>query len=249
MDRTLLPAAIAFALLAAAPAGAQPASSPARPIAALDLMAQARTPALEWRWRAPPEAALEPALFEQLVRDRDAARAEAAAAGERDRRELGLNRPHALQQLWTAPFADDRLIVLVAETYAYTGGAHGNTGHAVRLWDRKAGREIKLADMFTSWERAAGPVQDAACAALRAEKAQRFGTEPLPAGWTCPPLKDAVLVPAGRLAPGTFLRAIYSPYVAGSYAEGTYDIRFEWPDGARALARPEWRDTLFGAQE
>jgi hypothetical protein len=235
------------ALLAAFSPLAHAAAPP--PILATDLMAGARTPALDWRWRAPPEAALEPALFARLVRSRDAARAEAQAAGERDRRELGLDRPHALGQVWTAPFADDRLIVLLAETYAYTGGAHGNTGHAVLLWDRRGGRELPLADMFTSWERASASVQDAACAALRAQKAQRFAPDPLPADWTCPPLRDAVLVPVGRQAPGTFLRAIYSPYVAGSYAEGTYDVRFEWPDATRALARPEWRDTLFGAQQ
>jgi hypothetical protein len=238
---------LSCALLAALSPLAHAATPP--PILATDLMAEARTPALDWRWRAPPEAALEAALFARLVRSRDAARAAAAAAGERDRRELGLNRPHALGQVWTAPFADDRLIVLVGEAYAYTGGAHGNTGHTVLLWDRKQGRELRLADMFTSWERAAAPVEAAACEALKAQKAQRFAPDSLPADWTCPPLRDAVLVPAGRQAPGTFLRAIYSPYVAGSYAEGTYDVRFEWPEAARALARPEWRDTLFGAQQ
>jgi hypothetical protein len=234
------PSVIMFAALALAAAAPAPA-----PIAALDLMAGATTPDLDWRWRAPPEAALEPALFARLVRDRDAARAEAAAAGARDRR-AGMTRPHALGQTWTAPFADDRLIALLGETYAYTGGAHGNIGHRALLWDRRAGREARLADMFADWPAAARMVESAACDALRAEKARRFAPDPPPADWTCPKLDEAVLVPAGRQAPGTFLRALYSPYVAGSYAEGTYDVRFEWPDGARALARPEWRDTLFG---
>jgi hypothetical protein len=211
-------------------------------------MAEAHTPALSWRWRAPPEAALEPALFARLVRSRDAARAEAAAAGERERRDLGLRSPHVLGQEWSAPFADPHLIVLLAQTYAYTGGAHGNTGHAALLWNRRTGRETRLADLFADWARASALIQRAACDALRAQKAQRFAPEPLPADWTCPPLADAVLVPAGRLAPGTFLRAIYSPYVAGSYAEGTYDVRLEWPEELRTLARPEWRDTLFGTE-
>ncbi len=233
------------AAVGAAPARAAPA--PASPIAALDLMAEARTPALDWRWQAPPEAALEPALFAQLVRRRDTARAEAAAAGERDRR-AGLRWPHALGQVWSATLADPRLIVLVGETYAYTGGAHGNTGHEALLWDRRAGRAVPLAGMFTDWPRVAALVQRAACKALSAEKLQRFAPDPVPADWTCPPLADAVLVPAGRLEPGSFLRAIYSPYVAGSFAEGTYDVRFEWPEGAADLVRPEWRDTLFGTQ-
>ena len=239
-------ALVLLGAVAGAAAGA-PVAAP-RPILATDLIAEARTPALEWRWRAPPEAALEPALFARLVRERDAARARAAAAGARDRRDPGPGRPHTLDQRWTAPFADDRLIVLLGETYAYTGGAHGNLGHIGRLWDRRRGRMITLADLFTDWPRAALSVESAACAALRAQKARRLAPNTLPADWTCPPLADAVLVPAGRMGPGTLVHAIYSPYVAGSYAEGSYDVQFEWPDAARALARPEWRSTLFGAQ-
>lgn len=242
-------AALLAALLVTGPAGHARAQQPKAaaatpPITALDLMGDSRTAALEWRWRAPPEAALDPRLFARLVRERDRARAQAQAAGERDRR-ARLPAPHVLMQEWTAPFADQRLIVLLGETYAFTGGAHGNTGHRALLWDRAAGRERRLAELFSDWPAAQRLIQPAACAALKAEKARRFAPEPVPDAWPCPPLAEAVLVPQGRPGDGTVLRILYDPYVAGAYAEGVYDLRVEWPEGARALALREWRPILF----
>jgi hypothetical protein len=228
--------------LLAKPRQAAPASPP---ITALDLMGDSRTPALDWRWRAPPEAALDPRLFARLVRERDRNRAEAQADGERDRR-ARLPAPHVLMQQWAATFASQRLIVLLGETYAFTGGAHGNTGHRALLWDRAAGRERRLAELFSDWPAVQRLIQPAACAALWQEKAGRFAPAPVPGDWQCPALDEAVIVPQGRPGGDTVLRILYDPYVAGSFAEGIYDLGLEWPDGVRALARPEWRPVLFG---
>ena len=41
-------------------------------------------------------------------------------------------------------------------------------------------------------------------------------------------------------------RVLVAPYVAGSYAEGSYNTTVAWPQAVRPLVKPPYRADLFG---
>ena len=239
------------ALLLAVPAHAAP-------IPASALIIRQSSPALAFRWRVAPEAAEAPALFKAM-------RAEALRTAARERVSAAHDAATAAKDGypfrryetvidWSLAADGPRLLALAGETYTDTGGAHGNLGYAVRLWDRKAKRPLAVADLFSDWPRARALIEPVYCAALAAEQAQRRGRHaaaPAPGAApepfdACPKLSEQPLVPWGRSARPNQFRVLLAPYVAGPFSEGSYLVTAPWPDGVRALVKPAWRAELFG---
>lgn len=246
--RVLLPTL----LLLAVPAPAAPARTPPRAVPASDLIIRTATPEIGWRWRIAPEAATQPALLAALrgeaLAQRDTARGEAARdAAEAKRAGVPFRRYDYLSD-WTLAADTPRLLALAGESYAYTGGAHGNTGYGVAIWDKAAGRRLALADLFTDWAAARAAIEPLFCQALAEEQERRRGEAPANPADACPKLAEQPAVPYAGLAPqAARLRVLLAPYVAGSYAEGSYLIDLPWPDAVRALVKPAYRADLFGA--
>ena len=144
-----------------------------------------------------------------------------------------------------------RLLSLARTYWAFTGGAHGNGGTTPLLWDRARGKEIKFASLFSSANGYANILRDPYCRALNRERKKRRGDDYQPSSMTpefdaCPKFSDLSLIPAGSLRFGQ-IHLIASPYTAGPYAEGEYDIAL--PVTARLVAalKPEYRAS-FDAQ-
>lgn len=234
----LRPAALpcAFLLLAAA-------SPPHVPILARDLIVNETTPALVYTWRVAPEAALQPALFARLHAEALESLATTRAEAIRDRKASGFTQPYSSMTDWTLSYDGPRLIALVAQESQFTGGAHPNTGYRGLIWDKAAQRKIAFVDVFTDWANARPLLQRAACEALGVERKTRRRGAILSGDFDkCPPLDQATLVPFGDYGA---LRVIYSPYVAGPYAEGVYDLKLAWPEGVARFVRPQYRAGLF----
>ena len=122
----------------------------------------------------------------------------------------------------------DRLLSLTADVGAYTGGAHGNYGTSGLLWDRTATREIKVSDLFAEPDNRDRLLTQRWCDALRKAREEKRGE---PAGGDgmfdeCPKLDEIAIVPTDNDGNGRFERLILtaSPYVAGPYVEGSYEI-------------------------
>ncbi len=205
-----------------------PAADPTRePILASELLLRHSSPELTFYWSAPPEAALEPNLFRLLRSDAEQAlqTAEAEARKSASDAKTGGYEFHGneFHQNWKPEAETPTLLVLSAQTSTYTGGAHGNMGYDAAIYDRKAGKRISFADLFTSPSDALKALTPAWCQALDAERAERRGKDKLPDFSDCPPLGDQVIVPAGE-GQISLLRVLVAPYVAGPWAEGSYEV-------------------------
>jgi hypothetical protein len=234
---------LAFIALLAAPALAAP-----RVVPASDLLINQSTPAISWRWRIAPEAATQPALLAALRTDALKAVATAKTEAANDaasatKSGFPFRRYESISD-WSLAADTPRLLALVGESYAFTGGAHGNTGYTAKIWDKTAQKAMPFSALFTDWAKARTLIEPAYCAALATEQKARGGN---PVN-NCPRLSDQPIVPWARLAPRAMqLRVLLGPYTAGSYAEGSYLITLPWPEGIKPLVKPAYRDDLFGA--
>jgi hypothetical protein len=184
----------------------------------------------EARWPALPEARALQARFAQDAAD-------ALAALEPESRQSMTEFDGALrysyQSEWQRAGQAGNLISLARTEYAFTGGAHGNTGFDSLIYDTARTSEIVMADLF---EGQALPfvLKAEICKGLVAEKLTRTGSadvfgEPL----ACTPNElERVIDPAILVLTGpqngqgfTAIEAIYPQYTMGSYAEGPYQVR------------------------
>ena len=227
------------------------AKAPPNVVPASDLLIRQSSPALEWRWRMAPEAATQPGLLKAMRAEglQDAAKARAGAAKDAaSQKKAGIpfRRYEAISD-WSLAADTPRLLALAGEVYSYTGGAHGNTGHSAKIWDKVAKRAMPFDALFSDWPRARKLIEPGFCRALAEEQTRRLGSAPTGDLHACPKLSEQPIVPWGGLATraGQY-RVLVGPYVAGSYAEGSYLITAAWPDGVRSLVKPAYREDLFG---
>jgi hypothetical protein len=149
---------------------------------------------------------------------------------------------------WSVGADTAKLLSLSSLQSEYTGGAHGNAAYGSVLWDKALKRTIAPSALFTPGVDAA--MQTAFCEALTAEKKSRLGegyTEPGPESWTCPKWRDVSFVLAASSVGGKAggLQFLIPPYVAGPYAEGTYEVTVPLSAFARYL-KPAYADEFAG---
>jgi Deacetylase PdaC len=239
---------VLLGLLLAAPALAK---APA-PVPASALLLRQATPEMAWRWRAAPELATQPGLLKAMRGEAQAELAKAKAAAARDAAEAKKAgfpfRAYETINDWSLAADTPGLLALAGEVYSYTGGAHGNTGFGARLWDKATKRSVPIDALFTDWPRARKLLEPVYCKALAEEQARRRQGAEGPADFAaCPKLSEQPVVPfAGLGRQARQFRVLLAPYVAGSYAEGSYLITAPWPEGVAALVKPAYRRDLFG---
>src|SRR4051794_33200695 len=137
-----------------------------------------------------------------------------------------------------------RLLSLARADYAFTGGAHGNGGTTPLLWDRRLGKEIKFASLFSAPEGYASALRDPYCRALNAERNKRRGqgyeSSAVPEFDACPKFSELSLIPAGSPRFST-IHVIASPYTAGPYVEGEYDVVLPVTARLMSALKPQFR--------
>jgi hypothetical protein len=158
---------------------------------------------------------------------------------------FGCNRD--LARDWSV-FADTpRFLVLQGSYYIYSGGAHGNTIFDTLVWDRKAKKAFDSRRMFVSKSALQAALGAAWCEGLKAERAARWEVEVSEVTlddsiFPCPPIADLQLYPASsdgqRFDRITLLAA---PYIAGSYAEGVYEVTLPVTPAVLAAIKPRYR--------
>ena len=132
---------------------------------------------------------------------------------------------------------------LSADAYVYTGGAHGNSAFDALVWDRAKGGAITPAGMFRSDAAAENALGAAWCKALKAEKIKRLEGDYADDGiFPCPPIADLTML-LGSSNKQAFNRIglIAAPYVAGSYAEGPYEVTLPVTKAVLAAVKPEYK--------
>jgi hypothetical protein len=180
------------------------------------------------------------ALLREEAQAGEAWIAERAREWARAREETGGDAfPLSYEAIWSAE-ASPELAAASGSIAHYTGGAHGGMEYETILLDRRRGRLIALADLFTDPARASPLIQQGFCAALREAMGERRGTDE--SGTLCPTAAEQPITL--KLGPGGRFDSFYAllnPYVAGSWAEGPYDFGFPMTAELVGLIKPEYR--------
>ena len=181
------------------------------------------------------------ALIAELDKDTAAFRKEAADGGFDFR-------PYESTHEWKVVTDTPRFLSLSAETWVYTGGAHGSPGFDALVWDKAAGRRLQPTDVFASTDAIERAIAAPFCAALDKQRQSRRGApvvrsdDPFNA---CPRVKETTLI-LGSTNRRTIDRIglLVGPYVAGPYAEGTYEVTLPVTDALLAAVKPAYRDAF-----
>ena len=149
------------------------------------------------------------------------------------------------------------LLSLAGEWFTYTGGAHGIFGATTLLWDRAAAKEIAVSDLFEKVSEYA-LLHPAMCEALKRERKEKRETEEevetnfdaLDDAFNgCPKFDEVSSWIADENADGLFDTMMFAadPYVAGPYAEGSYEMKLPVTRRLIAALKPAYRAS-FEAQ-
>ena len=127
----------------------------------------------------------------------------------------------------------------------YSGGAHPNYGFDTLLWDRIAGKRRAPVDLFASKAALAGAIRSAFCQELDRQRAKkRSGPDmgDIPEFSECIDPTDQTVI-LGSSNGKTFNRIgiLVSPYAAGPYAEGDYEVTLPVTQKVLDAVRPEFK--------
>lgn len=206
-----------------------------------------KTAALDFAYRYPPAAARIPALRRWLEEDRAWFRTRTtkmARTTQRDARHDGIPyRQESAIREWEVVTETPRLLSLSGETYRFTGGAHGNTTLEALIWDKARNVRIDPRTMFDSPAALQRVLGDGWCDWLKRERRRRLGQD-IGSDDIFPCPKIAALTPllgsSDRRAVDR-IGLVAGQYVAGSYAEGMYEMTVPVTPALLAIVRPEWR--------
>lgn len=242
--------------LGVAPAGiaAQSSLPPAKPAAAAaqkvtftDNAAKGEA-SREFEYVWPAKVTAIPPLATRLAAERDALLAEQKAEWEQALTDWAgedcgacVNRHYA--KTWEVVADLPRFLSLSAAWSVYSGGAHGNYAWDALVWDRQTGKGFDPKAMFVSPAALQAALGLAWCKALTAEKRKRLGPDYSDDGFfPCPPIADlTVLVGSSDRKSFNRIGLIAAPYVAGSYAEGEYEVTLPVTPKVLAAVRPAYK--------
>jgi hypothetical protein len=232
------------------------ASAPA-PARAAPVTFERETDSFAFTYEYPPQAAALPTLKALLDAQRTQALAELEAQATEAKADAAGNdypfNPHMMGVSWTVTGDTDALLAMIGEIGTFSGGAHGNANFEPLIWDKPGNRRVALEAVFTDFGAALAPLRQQYCDALNADRQEKRGEyigESDDMFNTCPSFDDLAIVPyAGGDGGFDRLMFIAAPYVAGSYAEGAYEISLALPAATLAQVKSEYRSAfVIGAR-
>jgi len=205
-------------------------------------------------WSA--EAAAIPQLADRFRKEMNQAKADLIAGAEEDkvfREKEGFDfNSHMSSTDYKTAGQSARLLSLKTEAGSYTGGAHGNYGVAVLLWDRIASKEIKVTDLFAEPANMDRLLTQRWCDALNNAREEKRG-EPVGGDGMfddCPKLNEIAIIPTDEGGNGRLerLTLVASPYVAGPWVEGSYEIGLRMTPDLIAALKADYRESFEAGQ-
>lgn len=155
-------------------------------------------------------------------------------------------RRYMYSQKWTVAGDTGKALVMKAQGYEYTGGAHGMPFTISMIWDRAAQKRLGTKDVINTGM-LEGIAGDAFCKALDAQRAEKRGGNAKSGSTikefdTCVAITDGEIIPIskGGEALDTLL-VVIGPYTAGPYAEGSYEIELPVDAELMAAVKPEYQ--------
>ncbi len=202
----------------------------------------------EFAYSWPAQVTAIPALAKRLTAERDQLLAEQKTEWEQSLTEFagddcGACTNRSYEKTWDVVADVPRFLSLSGAWNVYSGGAHGNYAWDALVWDREAQEGFDPKTMFTSPAALQGALGGAWCKALLAERAERLGPEYADDSvFPCPPIADlTVLVGSSDSKSFNRIGLIAAPYVAGSYAEGEYEVTLPVTPKVLAAVKPAYK--------
>ena len=181
----------------------------------------------------------------QLVQQASEAKADADKEGYP-------HRPHYLAVGWDVAADLSGWLSLRAEVETYAGGAHGNHGFTSLLFDKKANTKREPISLFLSNDAFVSAIRTPFCNALNVERGERRGKALSPDSWSSDDSFEACIDPEDGVVlldsedgeAFDRITILVAPYLAGPYAEGSYEIAVPVTAAIRSAVLPEFRDAF-----
>ena len=229
-----------------------PAQAPAPKAFAVD----EKNDLIEFHFGWSAEAAAVPQLADRFRKDMEKAKSDLVAGAKEDkafREKQGFDfHPFMSTTDYKTAGQSARLLSLSVEAGSYEGGAHGNYGVGELLWDRAENRQIKPSDLFVEAANMDRLLTQRWCDALNKAREEKRG-EPVGGGGMfddCPALGDIAIIPGDKDGNGRFdqLMLVASPYVAGPWVEGAYEIELGVTPDLLSALKGDYRTSFEATQ-
>jgi hypothetical protein len=201
----------------------------------------------EFAYSWPAEVSAVPPLIARFTAERDRLLADQKADWEGALKEFTFEDcagcvMRSFEKEWEVVADLPRFLSLSATFYEYSGGAHGNGAFDALVWDREAKAGFDPKDMFRP-EALQDALGAAWCKALKRQRMGRLGESYSDDGFfQCPPIADlTVLVGSSDGRAFNRIGLLAAPYVAGSYAEGAYEVTLPVTPAVIAAVKPEYK--------
>lgn len=182
--------------------------------------------------------------------DTDKAKLRAKVAGEaaefrrQTQRDGSPFRKYEASKDWEVVADTPRFLSLSVTTYGYSGGAHGYGASGGLLWDKRAAQRVEPKAVFVSLAGLDAALRKPWCDWLKRERVRRLGApiETDDIFGQCPRVKELTVL-LGSSTGKAFDRIglIADQYVAGSYAEGQYELTLPITPALLRAVKPEYR--------
>ena len=227
--------------------GSASARSESRANGALTVKEETDSYYFDYAWPAP--AGRLPGLAAELERRMDEAKAGLIDQTDEARADAEANdypyRPHSYAMEWQVVADLPGWISLSGMVDTYQGGAHGNQFMQSLVWDKDAARGYDGVELFTSAAALQRALGARYCDGMRQAWLEKM--DEVPEGRECPDLADLeVLVGSSNGRTFDRLTLVAAPYVAGSYAEGFYEIDLSVDSRVRGAVKPQFRAAFGG---
>jgi hypothetical protein len=128
----------------------------------------------------------------------------------------------------------------------YSGGAHPNYGYETILWDRIAGKRRVPAELFASKAALAAAIRAPFCKELDKQRARKRDGLDRGSGITefdecIDPAAQTVILGSSNGKAFDRIGVLVSPYAAGPYAEGSYEVTVPVTQKVLAAVKPEFK--------
>lgn len=240
---------------AAAPeaaASSTPSAAPAPPPPAKPRAVTEENAAMSFSYSYPATAAAIPELAALLDADLAEARAETIdgakemAAADR---EAGIERgemQYSHSTEWKVVTDLPGWLSLTADRYEFTGGAHGNPWSDALLWDKAAKVRRTAIDLFTSPAALRAAIGPAFCQAIDRQREKKRGEPVDPNSGMdydkcLDPTDYTVILGSSDRRHFDRIGVIVSPYNAGPYAEGFYEVTLPVTAAVLKAVEPRYR--------
>ena len=205
----------------------------------------AKTADYEFSYAYPAAATRIAGLKAWLDAERARIQAKTARDGAVARREAKASgypyHAYSLDKTWKVVTDTPRFLSLSGDSYNFTGGAHGSPASYGLVWDKAAGRRLDPKAVFVSLPALQTAIRTDYCARLKDEQRRRIQGE-LSSMNACPSLKElTVLLGSTNGRAIDRIGLIADPYVAGSYAEGAYEVTLPVTRAIIGKVKPEYR--------